>query len=889
MPQAEPQHVAAEATVEMVPGTPPAEHADPAPGQCHTAEARQAQQAASAPLPSATFARSIRRRRGASPPASKCRADSAPLTLPKVSKCQTVGELQEISAPAPLNAAVVVPIAEAEAETVYASAQSIMSTPALVSAVPPASEMRSSPPGTAPAAHCAAATAAAADAEAVSHRQGSQGRSAQQHAALQTQSPDETHIVREAQHMGGAPQKRQRSGEDEGSRKVARLEKALKQINADASSLLSSCGGSSLQTAVTRQQSRRRQPGRMLRGGHITHEAAVPALPGRVLNPLPEVEALLEIAATRVQLEGPRPGSMSASMGCQGRSGGGGGVSGQPAQPGAAEEQRAVPAEPPAAGRGPLQMPVTAAAAQAGPAQHAQQARPAVKGMRGSRELNTLLQAAAAMPTRSTSAIPLCDLAAGRTRAHTEVQPTTSGALPHISAAENPEPPRLKAALGPRKVKALSATMRQSDYSSGQPERSPSRRRAHSMVHFTGAADASDKAASCPPEPRRSKPVSGLRELLALGASLITSNHMPDQFQQVSGRTRAQSAAQPGAAGHARHQPAMKPSQSPNPRAAKGCRELHALRAQLPNSPPTSSQQNPRHAAEPLKSRREVKALRMDMPSSAIPAGRQDSGRAHPRPTPRRGIREVLALRSGAPSSVCMAHAARRSKQQPVRGLKRLRLRDADIPSADMTSGQQSVPQALQPKLASAASVAARSSSHTFAPCTRKLSAKSGKQDSRRALTTGHAKKGQYRDSAAHRTREDKAGHSKPSDGLPIGRRTRARGRQPSPRPSESSKRISSASNAPIKRQLQRGPAPAGKSFTAAQQRTLNVLQRLRVPTLLSLIDRQECIMIPRPYVSVCLHGTALLAVVYAIAMAASSLLLHFRDRVALTCPGWLQ
>ena len=834
MPQAEPQHVAAEATVEIVPGTPPADHADPAPGQCHTAEARQAHQAASAPLPSAAFARSIRRRRGASPAASQCRADSAPLALPKVSKCQTVGELQEVSAPAPLSAAVVAPIAEAEAETVYASAQSTMSTPALVSAVPPASEMCSSPPGTAPAAHCAAATAAAADAEAVSHRQGSQGRSAQQHAALQTQPPDETHIVREAQHMGGAPQKRQRSGEDEGSRKVARLEKALKQINADASSLLSGCGGSSLQAAVTRQQSRRRQPGMMLRGGQITHQAAVPALPGRTLNPLPEVEALLEIAATRVQLEGPRPGSMSASMGCQGRSGGGGGVSGQPAQPGAAEEQRAVPAEPPAEGRGPLQMPVTAAAAQAGPAQHAQPARPAVKGMRGSRELNTLLQAAATMPTRSTSAMPLCNLAAGRTRAHTEVQPTISGALPHMSAAENPEPPRLRAALGPRKVKALSAAMRQSDCTSGQPEHIPSRRRAHSMVHFTGAADASDKAASCPPESCKSKPVSGLRELLALGASLITSNHMPDHFQQASGRTRAQSAEQPGAAGQAPDQPAMKPSQPSSTKPARGRRGVQALRVQLPCTRAVSCRQGPRHAAEPtkpetLKGRRDPNAhLCMGPPSSAPSAGRQDSGRAHPRRKAMRGLRELLALRSDAPSSACMAHPAKRSKQQPVRGLNRLGEIDAGIPSADMTSGQQSVPQALQSKLASAVRLPTRSSAHVTASCTRKLNAQSGGQDGRRILAAGHVDGARHKDSAACRTRGGKAGHCVPSDGVPIGRCTRAWGHVSLPRPSESSKRLSSANNSPIQRQLQR-PAPSGKHFTAAPQRMHNVLLGLEI------------------------------------------------------------
>ena len=655
MPQAEPQHVAAEATIEIVPGTTPAEHADPAPGQCRAAEARQAHHAASAPLPSATFACSVRRKRGASPPASKCRADSAPLTLPKFSKCKTVGELQEVSAPAPLSAAVVAPVAGAEAETVYASAQSTMSTPALVSAVPPASEMCASPPGTAPAAHCAAATAAAADAEAGSYRQGSQGRSAQQHAALQTQSPDETHIVREAQHMGAAPQKRQRSGEDEGPRKAARLEKALKQINADASSLLSGCGGSSLQTAVTRQQSRRRQPGRMLRGGQVTHKAAVPALPGRTLNSLPEVEALLEIAATHVRPEDPRPGSVSASMGCQGRLGGEGGVSGQPAQPGAAEEHRAVPAEPPAEGCGVLQMPVTAAAAQAGPAQHAQHARPAVKPTRGSRELNMLLQAAAALPMRSAGAAPLCGLAAGRTRAHTEVQPIAAGALPCTSADGAPEPPR--------------------------------------------------------------------------------------------------------------------------PKLAKGSREL--------------------------------KALCMDVPSSAPPVGPWDSGRAHPRPKHMRGIRELLALRSDAPSLACMVHPAKRLRPQPVRGLAGVRARRADISSIDRTSRQQSVPQMLEPELASAVRITTRSSSHVTAPYTRKPSGKSEKKNERRGPATGRAGGGQHEDRKARRALGSKAWRSVPSNELPIARRTRAREGLPLLRPSESNKRLSSASNAPTQRQLQR-PAPSG-------------------------------------------------------------------------------
>ena len=191
-----------------------------------------------------------------------------------------------------------------------------------------------------------------------------------------------------------------------------------------------------------------------------------------------------------------------------------------------------------------------------------------------------LLQAAAALPMRLASAVPLCDLAAGRTRLHTEVQPTTAGALPRTSTAEAPEPPRPKPAQGSKVPKALSAGVHRSVCAPDQSERIVSRRRAQTMVHLTCAAAAPSKAASFPRESSRPKPVSGLRELLALGACHSTSDHMPDQFQQFSGRLRAQSTAQQGAARHAPNQPATKPSQPPSPRPAKG--DLRSLRVQLP-------------------------------------------------------------------------------------------------------------------------------------------------------------------------------------------------------------------------------------------------------------------------------------------------------------------
>ena len=471
--------------------------------------------------------------------------------------------------------------------------------------------------------------------------------------------------------MTETTQKRQHSQEDEGSRKVARLEKALKQINADVSSLLSGSGGPPLQTAVTRQQSRESKPGRLLRGRQIPCKAAVSALPGGVPNALPEVKALLELAAAHVRPERSCAGSVSASMGSERRVGGRGGVSGQPAQPGVVEDQHALPKQPSAEGSGLPQMTVAAAAAQAGPAQHAQRARPAVKPTRGSRELNMLLQAAAALPMRSAGAAPLCGLAAGRTRAHTEVQPAAAGALPCTSADGAPEPPR--------------------------------------------------------------------------------------------------------------------------PRLAKGSREL--------------------------------KALCMDVPSSAPPAGPWDGGRAHPRPKQMRGIRELLALRSDAPSSACMVHPAKRFRPQPVRGPAGVRARNADISSIDKTSGQQSAPQMLEPELAGAVRRSTRSSSNVAAPCTRKPSAKSGKKDSRRGPATGRAGGGRHRDRTAHCTQSSKARHSVPSDEVPVVRCTRAWERLPLLRPSESCTRLSSASNAPTIRQLQ-SPTPSGKPVTAAPQRMQNVLQK---------------------------------------------------------------
>ena len=402
-----------------------------------------------------------------------------------------------------------------------------------------------------------------------------------------------------------------------------------------------------------------------------------------------------------------------------------GGVSGQPAQPGAAEEQCALPAEPPAEGRGPSQTPVAAAAAQAGPTQHAQQARPAVKPTRGSRELNTLLQAAAALPTRSAGAAPLCSLAAGRTRAHTKVQPTAAGALPCTSADGAPEPPR--------------------------------------------------------------------------------------------------------------------------PKLAKGSREL--------------------------------KALRIDVPSSAPPAGPRGSGRAHPRPKHMRGIRELLALRLDAPSSACMVHPAKRFKLQPVRGLAGVRARDVDNSSIDRTSGQQSVPQMLESELASAARMSTRSSSHVTAPCTRKPSAKSGKKDGRRGPATGRAGGGRHEDSKGRAALGSKARHSVPSNELPSARCTRARKGLPLLRLSESSKRLSSASNA---------LAPSGERFTAAPQRMHNVFLGLRTPLLLGSIHRQDCNVIQCCVISqvyvMQLPSTACVAT-----MAAQSLLLHPRDRVAVTSHGCLR
>ena len=123
--------------------------------------------------------------------------------------------------------------------------------------------------------------------------------------------------------MLGASQKRRRCEEEEGSKKVARLERALKQMDANASNLLSGCGGPSLQTAVTRQQRRKRQPGRTLRGRSVPCRAATSAVPGHVLNPLPEVKALLAVAAAHAQHERSSAASMSASMDCEGHMTGG--------------------------------------------------------------------------------------------------------------------------------------------------------------------------------------------------------------------------------------------------------------------------------------------------------------------------------------------------------------------------------------------------------------------------------------------------------------------------------------------------------------------------------------------------------------------------------------
>ena len=684
-PLAGSQRVAAEATAQVASAASPAGHDYAAPGQCQAAEGHQAQRAASAPLPSKTLAHSSRRRGGASPAASKRRADSAPLTLPQVSKCKSVGEPQELLAPASQSAAAVAPTAEAGAETVYASALSTVSASVVASAADPAGMTPGSPRSAAHAAHGATAAAAAADAEAAAaalpaFRLGRDGCGAHQHAALQTQSPEETHSVREAQHTTGTSQKRRPGKEDEGSRKIARLEKTLKQINANALSLLSCSGGRPLQTAVTRQQSRKSKPGRVLRGRQIPCKAAASASPGGVPNALPEVKVLLELAAAHVRPERSCAGSVSASMGCKGRVGGRGEVSGQPAQPGIVKEQHALPEKPPAEGSGLPQMPVATAAVQAGPTQHAQQARPAVKPIRGSRELNTLLQAAAALPMRSASAAPLCGLAAGRTRARPEVQPAAACALPCTSADGAPEPPR--------------------------------------------------------------------------------------------------------------------------PKLAKGSREL--------------------------------KALSMDVPSSAAPAGPWDSGRAHPRSKHMRGIRELLALRLDAPSSACMVHSAKRFELQPVRGLAGVRARHADVSSIDRTSWQQSVPQMLEPELASAARISTCSSSHVTAPCTRKPSAESGKKDGRRGPATGSAGGGRHEDRKAHRM---------PSNELPIARRTRARERLPLLRASESSKRLTSASNTPAQRQLQRA-APSGKQLTAAPKRMHNVLQGLRCPLLIGVFHRQDCDMI---------------------------------------------
>ena len=193
-------------------------------------------------------------------------------------------------------------------------------------------------------------------------------------------------------------------------------------------------------------------------------------------------------------------------------------------------------------------------------------------------------------------------------------------------------------------------------------------------------------------------------------------------------------------------------------------------------------------------------------------------------------------------SSDCTAHLAERSKPHPVRSLKGLRARNAGTPSAERTSGQQTVPQALQPELASPARIAARRSLHITAPCARKPSAKSGKQDCRRALAAGRIGGGQYSGSGACRTRGGKAGRSVPSDGLPIARRTRAQGRRPLPRPLEASEWLRSTSNELTEHQLQR-LALSGKPFTAAPQRMQSVLQRLGTFVLTSLSHKQECTM----------------------------------------------
>ena len=676
--QAGSRHVAAEATAEAASGAPSAGHGHEAPGPCQAAEGRQAQRAASVPLPGSAPAHSISRKRVASPAASKRRADSAPLTLPKVSQCENIREPQKLLAPASESAAAVAPMSDAGAQTVYVSAQSTVSTSVIQSLAASAGEMPCSQPGTAHPAHGVAATAAAAGAQAVAaalpaSREGNGGQSAQRNAALQTQALEETHTVREMQHMIGASQKRRRSQEDEGTRKVARLERALKQINADASGLLSSCGGPSLQTAVTRQQRRERQPGRTLRGRQVTCRAAMSASPGQVLYPLPEVKALLDIAAAQVQPERSCTRSLKASMYCQVSVDREGGAAGQPAQAGAAEEEHALPAEQPAEGPGLL--PVADAAAQVGSAQHAQQAGPAVKPIRGSRELNTLLRAAAALPMYPPSAAPLCHLAAGQTRAHNQAQPTAAGALPCTSAAEAHKPPRPQLAKGLRELKALSASMHPSGRTPYQSVAAPGKGRAQSMLHLTSTAAAPSKAASPAPEPLRPKAVSGLRELLALGACHARTDHMPDHSQQVSGRTRAHSAAQPGAARDAPSQPAIKPSQPTSPSPARGCSVLRPERVQQPRLRATPCRRGPRHAAEPAKPEplrgcRELEATCINAPRSGPPASRQDSNKAQSKSKPVRGIRELLALRSHAPSSACMPHPAQRTRLQPVRGLK---------------------------------------------------------------------------------------------------------------------------------------------------------------------------------------------------------------------------